>query len=219
MLTKLNREISPPKPEASQPQTIAPGGTEKGQNDGGEKEDAQDLVGEADQNETAHNHNGVDETVKGSGATGLHHFSPKSSFRSQPSCCFHHVMSASRVHLQKRDNCRGAPPATAVLRSRVCASRGWLLDVGLRIGLRAIHSTLQAEQELLVLGIDPNLGNADHAHNVASLRHEDKEGHVTIQSANSIVYPQDHFFDSEDEDFAGQRATAKHRLSPKRRPH
>eukprot|EP00946_MAST-07B_sp_MAST-7B-sp1_P003611 g3611.t1 len=220
LLTKLNREISPPKPEASQPQTIAPGGTEKGQNDGGEKEDAQDLVGEADQNETAHNHNGVDETVKGSGATGAPSLLAEIKLsKSTELLLSHHNVRVQSALAKKEITAGERRQQTAVLRSRVlresrvaseCRPENRLL--------RAIHSTLQAEQELLVLGIDPNLGNVDHAHNVASLRHEDKEGHVTIQSANSIVYPQDHFFDSEDEDFAGQRATAKHRLSPKRRP-
>ena len=78
--------------------------------------------------------------------------------------------------------------------------------------------SLQAEQELLISGVDPSLGNARHSHNVASLRQEDAEGHVTIQTAQGIAYEQDECLDSEDEDMVGQRATVKLRSSPKKRP-
>jgi hypothetical protein len=84
--------------------------------------------------------------------------------------------------------------------------------------LRAIHASLQAEQELLVSGVDPNLGNTQHMHNVASLRQEDAEGHVTIQTTQHIAFEQDDCRDSEDEDVVGQRAAVKLLSSPKKRP-
>eukprot|EP00946_MAST-07B_sp_MAST-7B-sp1_P004462 g4462.t1 len=222
LLKKLNREISPPKPEPSLPEKIALGVAGKCQNDEGEKEDGQDLVGEADQNEKPRNLDGVDDpaTSEPSGATGDPSLLAKIKLsKSTELLLSHHNVRVQSALAKKEITAGERRQQTAVLRSRVLRESRVASEFRPENRLlRAIHSTLQAEQELLVLGIDPNLGNKDHAHNVASLRHEDGEGHVTIQSANSIVYPQDNFYDSEDENFAGQRATAKHRLSPKRRP-